>query len=111
MQTSSFDGSERYIAMTERTDAKLGAGERMDTENARLSELGYKPELSRSLSLADVVIYGLIYMVPIAPISVFGVVYNLSIGAAGAVYLVTALVMTFSALSYREMALQFPVAG
>ena len=83
----------------------------MDTENARLSELGYKPELSRSLSLADVVIYGLIYMVPIAPISVFGVVYNLSVGAAGAVYLITALVMTFSALSYREMALQFPVAG
>src|SRR3954452_20031852 len=97
--------------MTERTDAKVVAGARMDTENARLSELGYKPELSRSLSLADVVIYGLIYMVPIAPISVFGVVYNLSVGAAGAVYLVTALVMTFSALSYREMALQFPVAG
>ena len=83
----------------------------MDTENARLSELGYKPELSRTLTLTDVVIYGLIYMVPIAPISVFGVVYNLSVGAAGAVYLVTALVMTFSALSYREMALQFPVAG
>ena len=83
----------------------------MDTENARLSELGYKPELSRSLSLADVVIYGLIYMVPIAPISVFGVVYNLSVGAAAAVYVITAIVMTFSALSYREMALQFPVAG
>jgi amino acid transporter len=83
----------------------------MNTENARLSELGYKPELSRSLSLADVVIYGLIYMVPIAPISVFGVVYNLSVGAAAAVYVITAIVMTFSALSYREMALQFPVAG
>lgn len=83
----------------------------MNNENARLSELGYKPELSRSLSLADVVIYGLIYMVPIAPISVFGVVYNLSVGAAAAVYVITAIVMTFSALSYREMALQFPVAG
>jgi len=83
----------------------------MNTENARLSELGYEPQLSRSLSLTDVVIYGLIYMVPIAPISVFGVVYNLSVGAAAAVYVVTAIVMTFSALSYREMALQFPVAG
>jgi amino acid transporter len=86
-------------------------GVQTGTENARLSELGYKPELSRSLSLADVVIYGLIYMVPIAPISVFGVVYNLSVGAAGAVYIITALVMTFSAISYREMALRFPVAG
>src|SRR3954452_18367397 len=97
--------------MTDQVDATVVPGEQMDTENARLSELGYKPELSRSLSLADVVIYGLIYMVPIAPISVFGVVYNLSVGAAGAVYVITALVMTFSALSYREMALQFPVAG
>jgi amino acid transporter len=61
--------------------------------------------------LADVVIHGLIYMVPIAPISVFGGVYNLSMGAAGAVYVISALVMTFSATSYREMALQFPVAG
>src|SRR4051795_10258612 len=97
--------------MTDQADATVAPGEQTDTENARLSELGYKAELSRTLTLADVVIYGLIYMVPIAPISVFGVVYNLSIGAAGAVYLVTALVMTFSALSYREMALQFPIAG
>ena len=83
----------------------------MAAEDVRLSQLGYKPELSRSLSLGDVVIHGLIYMVPIAPISVFGVVYNLSVGAAAAVYVITAIVMTFSALSYREMALQFPVAG
>src|SRR3954451_11436918 len=97
--------------MTDQADATVAAGERMDTENARLSELGYKPELLRPLSLADVAIYGLIYKVPIAPISGFGVVYNLSVGAAGAVYVITALVMTFSALIYREMALQFPVAG
>src|SRR3954453_17106130 len=97
--------------MTDQADATAVPGARMDTENARLVELGYTSELSRTLTLADVVIYGLIYMVPIAPISVFGAVYNLSVGAAGAVYLVTALVMTFSALSYREMALQFPVAG
>src|SRR4051794_32624388 len=97
--------------MTDQADAAAVPGARMDAENARLVELGYTSELSRTLTLADVVIYGLIYMVPIAPISVFGAVYNLSVGAAGAVYLVTALVMTFSALSYREMALQFPIAG
>src|SRR6478672_3173948 len=80
----------------------------MPDEDARLSQLGYKPELSRSLSLSDVVIHGLIYMVPIA---VFGVVYSLSGGTIGAVYVITAIVMALSALSYREMALQFPVAG
>lgn len=80
-------------------------------EDARLSQLGYKAELSRSLRLSDVVIHGLIYMVPIAPISVFGVVYSLSGGTIGAVYVITAIVMALSALSYREMALQFAVAS
>jgi amino acid transporter len=83
----------------------------MAAEDVRLSQLGYTPELSRSLSMSDVVIHGLIYMVPIAPISVFGVVYSLSGGTIGAVYVITAIVMALSALSYREMALKFPVAG
>jgi hypothetical protein len=68
----------------------------MRVEDVRLSQLGYQPELSRSLSLSDVVIHGLIYMVPIAPISVFGVVYSLSGGTIGAVYVVTAIVMALS---------------
>jgi amino acid transporter len=82
-----------------------------DTEDARLAQLGYAPELSRALSLKDVVIHGLIYMVPIAPISVFGVVFSMSGGLIAAVYAITAVVMALSALSYREMALHFPVAG
>ena len=79
--------------------------------NAELEKLGYEPELKRSMSLADVVIYGLIYMVPIAPIAVFGIVYNFSSGAVALVYIVAAIAMVFSALSYREMALSFPIAG
>ena len=78
--------------------------------NAELERLGYAPELKRSMSLADVVIYGLIYMVPIAPIAVFGIVYNFSSGAVALVYIVAAIAMVFSALSYREMALSFPIA-
>jgi amino acid transporter len=50
-------------------------------------------------------------MVPIAPISVFGIVYNFSSGAVALVYIVAAIAMVFSALSYREMALSFPIAG
>ncbi len=53
--------------------------------NAELERFGYEPELKRSMSLADVVIYGLIYMVPIAPIAVFGIVYNFSSGAVALV--------------------------
>ena len=80
-------------------------------EPHQLGEFGYQQELARTISLTDVVIYGLIYMVPMAPVAVFGIVYNLSAGAAVAVYALAALVMFFSALSYKEMALRFPIAG
>lgn len=76
-----------------------------------LEQFGYDQQLRRSMSLSDVVIYGLIYMVPLAPIPVFGIVYNFSSGAVVMVYVVAAIAMVFSALSYKEMALRFPIAG
>ncbi|KQV74366.1 amino acid transporter [Aeromicrobium sp. Root344] len=76
-----------------------------------LHALGYEQELKRSMSLADVVIYGLIYMVPLAPVAVFGIVYNFSSGAVVLVYVVAAIAMFFSAVSYKEMATEFPIAG
>jgi amino acid transporter len=77
----------------------------------RLESLGYKQELSRTMSLSDVVVYGLIYMVPLAPIQVFGFIYNFSSGLVATVYIVAAIAMYFSAVSYSEMAKEFPVAG
>lgn len=76
-----------------------------------LEDLGYAQELRRSMSLLDVVVYGLIYMVPMAPLAVFGIIYNFSGGMPALVYLVAAFAMLFSALSYKEMAKRFPVAG
>src|SRR5215218_351483 len=82
-----------------------------DTDAARLRELGYEPELARTLSVRDLVIHGLIYMVPLAPIGIFGLLYNMSAGAVAAVYVVAAVAMLFSAISYKEMAQVFPVSG
>lgn len=76
-----------------------------------LESLGYKQELDRTMSLADVVVYGLIYMVPMAPMAVFGFVSNAAFGMTALVYLVAATSMLFSAISYREMATRYPVAG
>lgn len=83
----------------------------VDDDAARLRELGYEPELARTLSVRDLVIHGLIYMVPLAPISVFGILYNMSAGAVAAVYVIAAVAMLFSAISYKEMAQVFPVSG
>jgi amino acid transporter len=82
-----------------------------DTSQQRLEALGYKQELSRTMSLYDVIVYGLIYMVPLAPLQVFGFTYNFSAGMVAAVYAAAAVAMYFSAVSYSEMALEFPVAG
>ncbi|KQX74182.1 APC family permease [Aeromicrobium sp. Root472D3] len=77
----------------------------------RLQDLGYEQTLQRTMSLRDVVVYGLIYMVPLAPAAVFGAVFEFSKGQVALVYLVAAIAMFFSAVSYREMAARYPVAG
>ncbi len=78
---------------------------------ASLEAFGYKQELKRTLSLADLLVYGLILISPTAPWAVFGFVYNASKGMAPLVYVVGLVAMLFTALSYMTMARAFPVAG
>jgi len=41
---------------------------------ASLETLGYRQELKRTLTLRDLVVYGMVMMVPISPFGVFGFV-------------------------------------
>lgn len=77
----------------------------------RLSDLGYKQELKRGLSTTDLLVYGLVFMVPIAPWAIFGTVFNESKGMVPLVYLIGLVAMIFTALSYAQMSRAFPVAG
>jgi amino acid transporter len=76
-----------------------------------LQEFGYRQELSRSLTTSDLIIYGMIFMVPIAPYSVFGFVWNDSKGMVPLAYLVGLIGMFFTAMSYAAMSRAFPLAG
>jgi amino acid transporter len=76
-----------------------------------LAEFGYQQQLKRSLRLRDLLVYGLIFMVPIAPFAIFGVVFNASKGMVPLTYVIGFVAMIFTALSYREMSRAFPVAG
>lgn len=76
-----------------------------------LAEFGYKQELKRTLSTVDLVVYGLVFMVPIAPWAIFGVVYNEAKGMVPLVYLIGLVAMIFTASSYAQMSRAFPVAG
>ncbi|HET9632898.1 MAG TPA: APC family permease [Terrabacter sp.] len=76
-----------------------------------LTEFGYKQELSRGLSTTDLLIYGLVFMVPIAPWAIYGTVYNEAKGMVPLVYLIGLVAMIFTALSYAQMSRAFPIAG
>lgn len=72
---------------------------------------GYRQELKRSLKFSDLLIYGLIFMVPIAPFGIFGSVFQASGGMVALAYAVGMLAMAFTAASYSQMSRAFPMAG
>lgn len=76
-----------------------------------LENFGYKQELKRSLSFWDLIIYGLIFMVPIAPFGIYGDVVTTSKGMVALAYLIGMVGMIFTALSYARMSDAFPIAG
>ena len=67
--------------------------------------------LTRSLSLRDLVVYGLLFIGPLAPVGVFGVLDARTDGAVGLVYLLATLAMAFTAWSYAQMSRVIPNAG
>ena len=76
-----------------------------------LSDFGYQQELDRTLSVKDLVIYGLIFMVPIAPMGIYGSVISVSRGMIALTYAIGMVAMFFTALSYGQMSRAFPIAG
>lgn len=72
---------------------------------------GYCQELERTLELRHLVVYGMIFMVPIAPWAVYGFVSRESFGMVPLVYAVGIVAMLFTALSYKQLSGAFPVAG
>ena len=72
---------------------------------------GYQPELRRTLGLKDLVVYGLVFMVPIAPMGIFGSVFSSSGGMVALAYVIGMVAMLFTAASYAQMVKAFPLAG
>lgn len=70
-----------------------------------------KTELKRTLSMRNLIIFGMITMSPLAPFQVFGSVSQASYGMVPLVYLIGAVLMFFTALSYARFSKEFPVAG
>ncbi len=76
-----------------------------------LGEFGYRQELRRGVNLADLVFYGLIFMVPIAPFAIFGQVFQVSNGMPVLAYAVGLVALLFTAASYAQMVRAYPLSG
>src|SRR4029453_9302973 len=93
------------------THDHAAAGPVPATGDAGIEAFGYRQELKRSLTFTDLLVYGLIFMVPIAPFGIFGGVFQASGGMIALAYAIGMVAMMFTALSYSQMAKAFPMAG
>src|SRR3979490_2291676 len=80
--------------------------------SAQVGEPGIsKAHLFRVLTFWDLVIYGLVYVSPVGPWSTWGFAGALSGGVVALVYLLGALALSFTAISYAQMCAEVPDAG
>ncbi|MCT4355510.1 APC family permease [Streptomyces sp. Je 1-79] len=67
--------------------------------------------LRRTLGFRDLVVYGLLFIAPMAPVGVYGTLDAKSHGAVALVYVVATVAMAFTAFSYAQMVRVVPLAG
>ena len=78
---------------------------------ARVPAAAGQPALRRSLGYWDLVVYGLAYIAPIAPLSTLGFVWEASKGLIVLAYVLGGICMYFTAKSYAVMTASLPSAG
>ena len=69
------------------------------------------PRLRRTLTLWDLILYGVIVIQPVAPMSVFGVLSERGHGHVVTAILIAMVAMLFTGISYGRMARAYPSAG
>jgi putrescine importer len=69
------------------------------------------PRLLRTLTLWDLILYGVIVIQPVAPMSVYGVLSERGRGHVVTAILIAMVAMLFTGISYGRMARAYPSAG
>src|SRR4029077_14922452 len=70
-----------------------------------------EPRLRRALTLRDLILYGVIVIQPVAPMSIFGVLSERGRGHVVTAILIAMVAMLFTGISYGRMARSHPSAG
>lgn len=71
----------------------------------------HEGHLKRALGLTSLVLFGLVYIVPLTVFTTYGIVTETTGGRLPVAYLVTLIAMAFTAFSYARMAVAYPIAG
>src|SRR5579871_3875558 len=80
----------------------------METATAASSAV---PRLRRTLSVWDLIFYGIVLIQPIAPVPLYGVAQKLSDGHFVTIILIALFAMLITAVSYGRMGALYPTAG
>jgi amino acid transporter len=80
-------------------------------ENTSASSSVAAPRLRRTLTLWDLILYGIIVIQPTAPMPAYGVFSNAGQGHVVTSILIAMIAMVFTAMSYGRMARVYPSAG
>jgi len=65
----------------------------------------------RVLGVPSLVLFGLVYMVPLTVFTTYGIVTQLTGGRVALAYVITLVAMAFTARSYARMSIAYPYAG
>jgi putrescine importer len=85
-----------------------------ETEPATVTATGTatgQGQLRRVLGVPSLVLFGLVYMVPLTVFTTYGIVTQMTGGRLPTAYIVTLVAMVFTARSYGQMARALPFAG
>jgi amino acid transporter len=70
-----------------------------------------EPRLKRELSTRDLVVYGIMFMIPVAPFAWYGTYIASSQGMVALAYLIGLVAMLFTGFSYASMSSRYPISG
>jgi len=67
--------------------------------------------LKRALTVWDLVIYGIMFMIPVAPFAWYGTFIGPANGMVALAYVIGLVAMLFTGFSYAQMSRRYPIAG
>ena len=98
-----------FIDLRERTT--MSRSHDANTAHRGEESHGGEGQLRRALGVPSLVLFGLVYMVPLTVFTTYGIVTQVSGGRVPLAYVITLLAMVFTARSYAKMAHELPFPG